>query len=242
MPEDAYALIREQFEEECKQQMFSYLYENIFSALYNCLCRIQMPPGTVIQEKHLADMLNVSRTPLRQAFLMLTKEGLLLYQPGIGYVVSKIEREDFLEVFAARKAIETCCAELAAQVATPEEVHNLEETLWRIKQFDLQRNNRTSIKDFAKIELDFHSQICLASKNNYLIKAYKDIEPQILRMRNYFTYERTTLPIDKITSIVHDEHLTIYLAIRNRNTSLAHEAMRIHLQLAMNYFPLELLA
>lgn len=228
--ENPYTLIQRQFELEQHDHLFGFLYENIFSALNHCICEALLPPGTIIQEKHLADVLHISRTPLRQALGMLTESGLLETRPGCGFTVPRITAEMFHSANSARRAFETSCAELAAQNATRDDLLCIKEKILEMKDCHLQNTDYESIRKFAKNDLAFHTQICLASKNEHLIKAYKDLEPRLIHMRYQTIYGVVPVPTRLISSSVQDEHLIIYMAIRNKNSRLAYEAMLNHLE------------
>ena len=57
------------------------------------------PEGTVMVERKLCDIYQVSRSPIRNALQQLTHEGLLSFVPGKGVVVSSFSTEDILEVY-----------------------------------------------------------------------------------------------------------------------------------------------
>lgn len=224
-----YTLIQELFEQEQKEHIFNFLYENIFAAIRRCLCESLLPPGTVIQEKHLADTLHVSRTPLRQALSMLTESGLLNPRPGGGFIVPKLTLKAFTDANFARKAFETACAELAACNASAEDLSYLKKQLIRMQNFKFATTEYENIRTFAEIDMNFHTQICLASKNDYLIKAYQELKPHLMHMRYQTVYELSPVPTKLIVTSVRDEHLTIYMAIRNKDPEFAYAATRIHL-------------
>lgn len=72
------------------------------------------PPGTVLQESDLADELRVSKTPVREALLILSERGLVRPLARIGYLIPNISLRDVAEVFAYRELIE---CQLIADVA-----------------------------------------------------------------------------------------------------------------------------
>jgi DNA-binding GntR family transcriptional regulator len=77
--------------------------------------------GTALQEKRLADMLGVSRTPVREAMTRLTSEGLVLQQAGQTPVVRRLSIGDFIEILHVRRLLEVEAAGLAAEKrGTPE--------------------------------------------------------------------------------------------------------------------------
>ena len=61
-----------------------------YQILKTKILNLELKPGTKISEKEIADELSVSRTPVREAFMMLAQEDLLDVIPQIGTIVSKI--------------------------------------------------------------------------------------------------------------------------------------------------------
>jgi DNA-binding GntR family transcriptional regulator len=78
-----------------------------------------IPPGTKLVEREVADLLGISRAPVRDALMELEKEGLVVSRPSGRYVIELTER-DVRELYQVRLALERLAAELAAQNSCPE--------------------------------------------------------------------------------------------------------------------------
>lgn len=78
----------------------------------------RIPPGTKIVEREVAELLKISRAPVRDALLELEKEGLLETRPDGRYVIELTER-DIRELYQVRLALEKLAAQLAAKHTTP---------------------------------------------------------------------------------------------------------------------------
>jgi len=74
----------------------------------------RVPPGTKLVEREVAEMLGISRAPVRDALLELEKEGLIESRPAGRYVIELSER-DIIELMQVRLALETLAAELAVE-------------------------------------------------------------------------------------------------------------------------------
>ena len=72
-------------------------------------------PDSRMQEVALAERMQVSRTPIREALRALEQDGLLIYQPNKGYVVRRFELSDILKVFRVRAVLEGLGARIAAE-------------------------------------------------------------------------------------------------------------------------------
>jgi DNA-binding GntR family transcriptional regulator len=78
-----------------------------------------IPPGTKIVEREVADLLGISRAPVRDALMELEKEGLVVTRPSGRYVIQLTQR-DVRELYQVRLVLERLAAELAAQNTCPE--------------------------------------------------------------------------------------------------------------------------
>ena len=74
-----------------------------------------LQPGSRIRERDLAEAINVSRVPIREAFPRLEAEGYIRTIPRRGAVVAPMELVDVNEVFDVRASLEVLAARLAAQ-------------------------------------------------------------------------------------------------------------------------------
>src|SRR3954468_18288677 len=77
-----------------------------------------LQPGTRLNERMLCEQLNVSRTPLREAFKTLAVEGLVALQPNRGAVVAQMSEPDIVQTFEVMEALEGMSGELACARAT----------------------------------------------------------------------------------------------------------------------------
>ena len=75
----------------------------------------QLAPGAKLNERELAQALNVSRTPLREAIKMLAAEGLVELLPNRGAVVAQMSEQDVIDTFEVIAGLEGQSGELAAQ-------------------------------------------------------------------------------------------------------------------------------
>ncbi len=85
-------------------------YEQILEMILNGVAR----PGELVNERRLAESLSMSRTPVRDALLMLEGEGLLLRQGGRGLQVRQMRIEDYMDALQVRLLLEPTVAGMAA--------------------------------------------------------------------------------------------------------------------------------
>lgn len=89
--------------------------EYVYRALKSYIMDFTLPPGSCLSEKEMADLLNVSRTPVREAFIQLSQERLLDVVPQKGTYVSLIDLNDVEESRFLRETLETAVIKIACK-------------------------------------------------------------------------------------------------------------------------------
>src|SRR6201996_5768792 len=112
----------------------------IYSDLRAELLSLERRPGEAISEAEIALSYGVSRTPVREAILKLSDEGLLEIFPQSGIIVSRIAVAALPEAIIIRKALEETTARLAAERATSSQILALRAILERQREADIAGN------------------------------------------------------------------------------------------------------
>src|SRR5437764_14625561 len=115
----------------------------IYSDLRIELVSMQRRPGEAISEGEIALSYGVSRTPVREAILKLSDEGLLEIYPQSGIFVSRIPVAALPEAIIIRKALEETTARLAAERATASQILALQSLLQRQRAASAAGNTQT---------------------------------------------------------------------------------------------------
>ncbi|MCK5163980.1 MAG: GntR family transcriptional regulator, partial [Desulfobacula sp.] len=82
------------------------LKEKVYKTLRYDILTGKIPGGTRITESSIANRLNVSRTPVREALQRLTQEKLIISLPRAGYIIEDMSNDDIQDLFSARFDIE----------------------------------------------------------------------------------------------------------------------------------------
>ena len=166
----------------------------------------QLAPGTMLVERQLCEMLNSSRTPIREAIQQLSADGLVTSIPTVGSYVSEIRYEYVIQLYDVREYLEGLAAKLCAINITDSDI--------RTKDYD---------KLFQE-DSNFHQNIVDYSRNEILQTLYALLSSQIFRI--------TFLTEDRADGIVrsHDCHLKILQAITHHQAEEAENQMREHLR------------
>src|SRR5665213_3134446 len=127
----------------------------IYCELRAELLSLARHPGEAISEAEIALSYGVSRTPVREAILKLSDEGLLEIFPQSGIIVSRIPMAALPEAIIIRKALEETTARLAAERATSSQILALRTTLERQRKAESARDSET----FHQADEAFHATI-----------------------------------------------------------------------------------
>jgi DNA-binding GntR family transcriptional regulator len=176
-------------------------------------------PGTLYSVRNLANMLNVSRTPVREALLDLAGDGLVRFERNRGVRVLESSVHDLQEIFTLRLLLEV--------PATYRAVEQSDERLARDLRRILERMEKAAANDdehaFMAADRKFHSLI-LEGSGNKRLAAYVDQLRDLVLSRGASTVGRSRSLADIV-----DEHLAIIAEIELGNAAEAAAVMRKHL-------------
>ena len=131
----------------------------------------RLPPGTRLREEALARLYDVSRTKVRAALLMLSKDRLIDIVPDKGAFVAKPSADEARNVFAVRRVLEAATVRELVQKATPADYRRLKAHLVKEKAA-LQSDDP---KTRARLLGDFHVELAAVVGNNVMLDIIKDL-------------------------------------------------------------------
>jgi GntR family transcriptional regulator, rspAB operon transcriptional repressor len=196
------------------------LRESVYHHLKDRIVHNVLRPGEVIAVDRLASHLGVSRTPVREALLLLEGDNLVRTTPNHGFVVAEIHSSDVEHVYEVRELIESHAAYAAATSIPDDELDRLWDLFSRA-------SDRIEQEDFTLCEqcdLELHRIILQYSHNPILIEIAASLVERSLRIR-YLADVTPHLNAHTIWL----EHKDILKALRARDASAAREKMHSHL-------------
>jgi DNA-binding GntR family transcriptional regulator len=193
----------------------------IYSDLRNELVSLQRAPGAVVSEAEIALSYGVSRTPVREAILKLSDEGLLDIFPQSGIFVSRIPMAALPEAIVIRRALEATTARLAAERATASQILVLRSILERQREANAAKKNDA----FHRADEMFHATIAELAGYPGIWALIQQVKVHVDR------YRLLTLPQEGHIALVIAEHEAILAAIETHDPSGARIAMEFHLDL-----------
>jgi DNA-binding GntR family transcriptional regulator len=144
------------------------------------------PPGRRLKEEEIARELAISRTPVREALMMLQAEGLVDAAPNRGAIVRTRSASELDDVYQIRALLEGHAAGRAATRITPEGVHALWESCDRFE--GLCAGNNANIRELAEENLSFHNTILDACGSRVLVDTVRRITDLPLLYKLYVWY------------------------------------------------------
>jgi DNA-binding GntR family transcriptional regulator len=195
------------------------LGQHVFEHLKEAIIRGKMAPGDRLVESRLAGVLDISRTPVREAIHKLEREGLLSKLPKGGFTVVNFTREDIEETFGIRSVLEAYAARLAATNCQEEELLPLEE---KIREFQACLH-QGRLEDLPRINTEFHSLFYSLSKSPRLIKMINDLTDPIYRFR------KILLKMESWAETSNRDHRKMLEAIRKKDLNQVQKVVEEHI-------------
>jgi DNA-binding GntR family transcriptional regulator len=199
------------------------LSDEIVDRLREAILSRSFSPGEHLSEVALAHLLGVSRGPIREALVLLEREGLIVHTRNKGAVVARLSRTDLDEVCSLRLALERLAIERAVRFATPEQMQALQALVDRMRE----RSQGIMEREAADLDLRFHKILFEASRHQRLLASWLQLQPQILIL----LLGRQIKQLD-FNAVVATGHQQLLDAIRAGDVSHAQTLMDAHLQVS----------
>lgn len=196
-----------------RKSMGEMAYDRLLEAIETGVLK----PGDRISVNGLADTLQVSRTPVREAVAWLETDGLIVHEPYRGRVVAELDRQMVTELYAMRMVLETSAAGLAAQNASESEIEELKEMLVFEKSV-LQDPIRRERQNWL-----FHETMYRSAHNRYLITTLKALQIPMVLLGPATASDPSRLESAYL------EHIELVNRIAQHDADGAREVMRQHL-------------
>lgn len=164
------------------------LRELVYLELKHKILTGEIQARTRLMEIDLAERMNVSRTPIREAIRELATDGLVVIEPRRGAYVSDISIQNMLDIFEVREDLEGLAAGLAAQRITEEEKLALSK-MHRLYERAVEARDKEEIVEYDE---KFHNFIVRCSRNNVLIELSRQLQELSMRFR-YLYYDDGTV-------------------------------------------------
>ena len=203
-----------------RDEQYASRSELAYRKLRDALASGKLQPGQRVMEVEVAEWLNVSRTPVREALRRLESEGMLAMEPRTGLVVTSITREAMLELYVMREVLEGTAAQLCAENASEIEIMELEELTKREERL------QGDLEALARLNRVFHDTIHRAAHNRYLEKSLNAVNDSMCLLG------KSQMLIAARAKEAKAEHAELFDAIRKRDADAAEAIARRHVRSA----------
>ncbi|QJQ95191.1 MULTISPECIES: GntR family transcriptional regulator [Halomonadaceae] len=201
------------------QEDLSPIRDKVYAHLKDAILRGEYKAGDRLVERVLADKLNISRTPIREALFRLETQRFVRTVPRKGVVVNEITQAEILEVFMILASLESLAARLAAQKVNDEIVAEIDQLLAEIEEALSNGGG-----DEVELNVKYNDLIGRASGNPKLHEMLVDLKDYVRAFSNL----SSALP--GRTKEALREHQDVLSAIRSGEEDLAESFTRIHLE------------
>lgn len=183
-----------------------------------------LPAGETLQEARLAEMIGVSRTPVREALSRLSNEGLVVLERYRRGRVASFSEADVAEIFRLRAKLEGHGARRAARRITAEQIAHLEAVEAEMEEHFDRVGWHRHLARFDELNNEFHATIAAAADSPRLERILASSLELPASIFNVYSE-----PVDERTRRTHRQHHEILSALRARNPDWAEAAMSAHL-------------
>lgn len=194
--------------------------QKAYDEILRRILTLELPPGTFISRNDIAEQLEISKTPIREALQLLEQDKLVKIFPQSKTLVTKINIDEIKKSNFLRVAIETEVIKSMIENYDEKTMQKLEKNLNEQKST---LNDMEKLFEFDKLDREFHEIMFDSvgqSELNTLLTS---------KMGHKKRANRLELPTSGKVPKLYEDHKNIYEAIKEKDIKKAEECMRTHL-------------
>ncbi len=210
--------------------------ERAYLLIQQKIARGELTPGGAVSEVSLAQELGSSRTPVREALGQLVAEGMLEQTPNRGTVVVQLRRQDIIDLYELREALEVYAIGKAARHAnSPHELQRLQSFADEILQLrrDLEESGQTELNEkqmhrFIACDLGFHALLVRMAANARILKIVNETR-LLIRIFAIHRHRHDSA----LLANIHHQHCEILSAVAGQDAARAMQLLSNHIQISL---------
>ncbi|MDR2348274.1 MAG: GntR family transcriptional regulator [Bifidobacteriaceae bacterium] len=191
----------------------------VYGALRRAIVTLELAPGAALSENELAASLGVSRTPVREALILLAEEGLVKVFPKVGSFVSRVDLKAVEDAQFLRQAVELAALSAIPAKPNPQIVARIRANLAEQRQAGIEAEH------FWALDEDFHRDLLDLSGHARTWATVEGAKAHLDRARRL----GLGLEPEALTRFA-DEHRAIFDAIMAPQRAVARRLLRAHLR------------
>jgi len=203
-----------------KQRSGTTVGDYVYEVIKRNIINLNIAPGNRVSEKEISDLLNVSRTPIREAFIKLAKEGLLYILPQRGTYISYIDLDIVEDARFIRECLEKSVLKIATEKFPEELIDVLQENINEQKKLIEKR----LFFEFLEMDEEFHKTIFMGCNKVRTWSFIQQINSEYKRAR------MLTFIADMNWENIIEQHMQILESIRTHDEHKGQEVINEHIQ------------
>ncbi len=193
--------------------------DDIFEQLRSEIVSLRLKPGTRISEVEFANQFDVSRQPVREAFIRLSKVNLLEIRPQKATLVRKISEREILHARFLRVAVEVEVIRLACKIEGNPFQAGFEENL-KAQECALSAGQ---VLEFHDLDYDFHNLICATAQCEFAFDTIADSKTHVDRLC------LISLSTERGMYEIFQDHQQLYQMLQNKDAVEMERLIRLHI-------------
>ena len=193
--------------------------QHVFEHLRRAIINGHLEPEKRLVESRIAEVLDISRTPVREAIHKLEREGFLKKLPRGGFTVKGLTRDDIEETFGIRSVLESYAARLATVNHQAEDLTGLEEKIQEYRAY----LDEGRLDKLTRVNTEFHDILYAQSRSPRLIRMINGLRDQIYR------YRQIILRQASLARISNEDHREMVRLIRTGDEEGVETLVRDHI-------------
>ncbi|PTE34394.1 MULTISPECIES: GntR family transcriptional regulator [Mammaliicoccus] len=198
------------------------IYDQVKYSLFNN----ELPLNEFITEVELSNLLDVSRTPVREAMNELVLEQLLIFKPRKGYKVNTFTNHEIDQIFLLRESLEIACVPFLVKVITDKHILDMQ-TIIEHQSIAAEKNDYYT---FMLLDKEFHTYLMEIIEFKLFLKSY-NVQHDLSILIGTQGLKSQGRMLDVL-----DEHNEILKALSTKNTDAIITSMKSHLEKSMRAF------
>jgi DNA-binding GntR family transcriptional regulator len=200
--------------------------EKAYQKIRNAIIFGDLKPGERVVERRVCSMLDLGRTPVREAFWQLEKDGFIRVTPNKGAYVPKMSIRDYEEIAEVAAVLEEYSVESAVKIIRPNQVKELEKI---VRDVETAAGTGDYIK-YSEADFVFHEFFPKLIRNAFLVSEIRKLRHSLFRLRAL-----TKALFDHVDEFLSD-HEKILEAVIEGNAKKASNAMQKHVKHSKDHF------
>ena len=198
------------------------IYDQVKYSLFNN----ELPLNEFITEVELSNLLDVSRTPVREAMNELVLEQLMIFKPRKGYKVNTFTNHEIDQIFLLRESLEIACVPFLVKVITDKHILDMQ-TIIEHQSIAAEKNDYYT---FMLLDKEFHTYLMEIIEFKLFLKSY-NVQHDLSILIGTQGLKSQGRMLDVL-----DEHNEILKALSTKNTDAIITSMKSHLEKSMRAF------